>query len=167
MAFTMDYSNNSTFELIPEGEYECIIERGMENATKFGTPYLELQFVVRRDVDQPQQGQRINHTMWMKKNPDSMDAQFYGYSAKQILKLSEAAGLTAGRSYQDFEEWFEDLTGRLVRVTVEHSTYNGRTNARVKWINATMYPNMVEAKNAAQANTAAFTPIADDDDVPF
>jgi hypothetical protein len=176
MAFQLNYQNNH--ELIPEGEYECRIERALESATNRGTPYLDILLRVRQDLEQPGQGRRIDHALWPKKTPEPADQAFGGYSAKQILSLSEAAGLPSGRSYQGFENWCDDLAGRLVRATVYHDAYGGNTRARVRWINATRYPD----EDAAQAQPTAgapfraagpaatpgnYNPLPDDDDIPF
>lgn len=169
MAFALQYDARP--ELIPEGEYECRIERAMETATNRGTPYLDILLRVRRDVEQPEQGRRIDHTIWPRRNPDKLDQAFSGYSARQILALSEAAGLPSGRSYQGFDDWCDDLTGRLVRVTVYHDTYNGNTSARVRWVNATQVPGEAAAAQESVVPQAAgpggFQPLPDDDDIPF
>lgn len=169
MAFSLNYKDRP--ELIPAGEYECRIERAIETATNRGTPYLDILLRVRRDVEQPEQGRRIDHAIWPKKTPDAADQAFSGYSARQILALSEAAGLPSGRSYQGFDDWCDDLTGRLVRVTVYHDTYNGNTSARVRWVNATQVPGEAAAAQESVVPQAAgpggFQPLPDDDDLPF
>lgn len=174
MAFALQYDARP--ELIPEGEYECRIERAMETATNRGTPYLDILLRVRQDVEQPEQGRRIDHTIWPRRNPDKLDRAFSGYSARQILALSEAAGLPSGRSYQGFDDWCDDLTGRLVRVTVYHDAYNGNTSARVRWVNATQVPDEAAAAQSSVAarlpekkagEPAGFQPLPDDDDIPF
>lgn len=174
MAFALQYDARP--ELIPEGEYECRIERAMETATNRGTPYLDILLRVRRDVEQPEQGRRIDHTIWPRRNPDKLDRAFSGYSARQILALSEAAGLPSGRRYEGFEDWCDDLTGRLVRVTVYHDAYNGNTSARVRWVNATQVPDEAAAAQSSVAarlpeekagEPAGFQPLPDDDDLPF
>lgn len=174
MAFALQYDARP--ELIPEGEYECRIERAMETATNRGTPYLDILLRVRQDVEQPEQGRRIDHTIWPRRNPDKLDRAFSGYSARQILALSEAAGLPSGRRYEGFEDWCDDLTGRLVRVTVYHDAYNGNTSARVRWVNATQVPDEAAAAQSSMAarlpeekagEPAGFQPLPDDDDIPF
>ena len=174
MAFEMNYSDLSQSELIPEGEYECVIENAMETATDRGTPFLSIRCRVRRDVRQEQQGRVIFHDLWMKRNPEPQDAAFDGYSAKQILALSRAAGLAAGTRFDGLSDWCDALTGRAVRLTVYHDTYNGRTNARVRWVNETRFPEgdgstQAQAAPAQSAAPAAgFQPIQDDDeDLPF
>lgn len=151
MAFEMNYSDLSQTELIPEGEYECVIENAMETATDRGTPFLSIRCRVRRDVRQEQQGRVIFHDLWMKRNPEPQDAAFDGYSAKQILALSRAAGLAAGTRFDGLSDWCDALTGRAVRLTVYHDTYNGRTNARVRWVNETRFP---EGDGSAQGQSA-------------
>lgn len=168
MAFGLDYSGLSENSLIPEGEYECVIHSAVETATDYGTPYININLRVRRDVEQEQQGRTIFHSLWMKKNPEPQDAPFGGYSAKQILSLSRAAGLAAGTKFNSLSDWCDALTDHAVRVTVYHDEYNGRTNARVRWVNETRYPEAAEPAPAPAAKPAQdFQPMPDDDDLPF
>lgn len=162
MSFSVDH--NQAASLLPEGEYECIIKEAYQTATRLGTPFINIPLIIRDDVpDNPQHG-RINHNLWMKREPTDADRACDGYSAKQIQALSKAAGLPNGRQYADIDDWCADLAGRTVRVTVEHDTYKGSTNARVKWVNESRYPASVEAEAIQQG----FSPIdAGDDDVPF
>lgn len=183
MAFKLNYADKR--DLIPEGAYECRIERAQEDATPNGTRFLDIMLSVRDDVEQPETGRRIDHVIWQKKDPTPQDLALGGYSAKQFLALSEAAGLPENADYSGFDDWCADIAGRAVHVTVEHQTYNGYTNARVKWVNPTAYPvpegyagkapSVSRQKPAGQAPAVpastnapagSFQPL-DDDDIPF
>ena len=172
MSFSVDHSQASA-GLLPEGEYECIIEFARQTTTRMGTPFIDIPLLIRKDVpDNPRHGGKIFHSLWMKREPTQADLACDGYSAKQIQSLSKAAGLPNGNAYADIDEWCADLAGRTVRVTVAHNTYKGNTNARVKWVNETRHPTVVaadEETTAALAGRDGFTPLpkGDNDDVPF
>lgn len=178
MAYSVNYADAiEGTDLIPEGEYECIIKYASENVTRGGTVHMSVTLVVRNDVDQPCKNRYIWHNIWQKKEPSPADLACGGYSSKQINSLSKAAKLPNGKRYDSLEDWADDLKNRVVRVTVEHNEYNGKTNARVKWVNESKYPNCQhkwkinsdEKPTSAYTNnnTDDFEEIPSDDDLPF
>jgi len=176
MAYSVNYDEVAEgSDLIPEGEYECVIKYAGENATKGGTAYIGVTLIVRNDVDQPCQNRYVWHNIWQKKEPTPADIACSGYSSKQINAVSKAAKLPNGKSYDSLADWADDLKNKIVRITVEHEEYNGRTNARVKWVNESKHPDCKHkwksAGNATSestpANTDNFEEIKSDDDLPF
>jgi len=142
MAYSVNYGEAAEgSDLIPEGEYECIIKYAGEDATKGGTMYMGVTLVVRNDVDQPCKNKYIWHHIWQKKEPSPADLACSGYSSKQINAVSKAAKLPNGKSYDTLSDWADELKNKIVRVTVEHEEYQGKTNARVKWINESKCPD--------------------------
>lgn len=193
MAFATSYENIGP-ELIPEGDYEIVIESAMETATDRGYPFLSIRCRVRGDVPQQCGGKLIFWDLWPKKTPTTEDQAVQGYSYKQIMSLSKAVGLASGTQFNTLDDWCDALVSRAVRVSVQHDTYNGRTNARVRWANPTNYPDIAyppaeedkkpphqsaampqTASPRGEANRAAkapapqgFQPLEDDDDdIPF
>lgn len=142
MGFTTNFSGVSEgSDLLPEGEYETIIKYAGEDATKGGTVYINVTCVVRNDVDQKYKNKYIWHSIWHKKEPSPADIACGGYSSKQINSLSKAAGLPDGKEYATLSDWCDELKNHCIRITVEHEEYNGKTNARVKWVNESKHPN--------------------------
>lgn len=142
MAYTTDYSDiPDNSELIPTGDYECIIKYAGEDSTKRNTVFMGVTLVVRNDIDQPCKNKYIWHHIWQKKEPTPADLACSGYSSKQINAVSKAAKLPNGKSYDSLADWADELKNKCVRVTVEHEEYQGKTNARVKWINETKHPD--------------------------
>ncbi|HEX3038178.1 MAG TPA: DUF669 domain-containing protein [Oscillospiraceae bacterium] len=135
MPFDTDYSDiPEGSNLIPEGEYECIIKYAGEDATQGGTVYFGATLVLRNDVDQKYKNKYLFHKIWHKKEPSPADLACGGYSSKQINSLAKAAGLPA-KHYESLEDLADELQNKPVRVTVEHDTYNGKTREKVKWVN--------------------------------
>lgn len=181
MAFQTDYSDLSEgSEILPVGEYECIIKYAGEDATKGGTMYMGATLVIRNDVDQQYKNKYIWHSIWQKKEPSPADLACGGYSSKQINSLSKAAHLPNGKKYESLSDWADELKNKIVRVTVEHDTYQGKTSARVKWVNESKFPDCKHRwKNADVDVDAGNEPAAGnqqgleevkgvaDDDLPF
>ena len=164
--------------LLPEGEYECVIKSAFVNATSGGTLYYSVQFIVRNDIPDEYHDRRIYHKIWMKKeiNQTEADKKIGGFSYKQIMNLCRAAGLENGKSYESLDDLGKDLESKCVLVTIGISEYNGSKRNVVKWTNSTKYPNCkhnvketapqnYSAKNTA--NEAEYIEMPDDGDLPF
>lgn len=173
MTFQTNYENNNS--IIPEGEYECMIAGAFLNATnsKRPTEYFSVRFVVRNDVAQKYQNKNIFHAIWRKKpeNRTKEDEAVDGFSYKQLMSLSRAAGLPNGKSYESLSELGADLKGKCVLVTVEHTEYQGKTRESVKWTNPTKHPDChhvfkTKETEVSRTDTAAAT-VTTDDDLPF
>ena len=166
MAYSVNYGEAAEgSDLIPVGEYECIIKYAGEGATHSGTVYMGVTLVVRNDVDQPCKNKYIWHHIWQKKEPTPADLACSGYSSKQINAVSKAAKLPNGKKYETLSAWADELKNKIVRVTVEHEEYQGKTNARVKWVNESKCPDCRHKwKGAEDVNTDDIP--ADADPVP-
>jgi hypothetical protein len=159
MNFTTNYDNVGTgSDLIPEGEYECVVRTAALNSTANGTPYFDVRLVIRNDVSQKFSNRYIFHSLWKKKEPSEADMQVDGFSFAQIMALAKAAQLPAGKSYPGLNEMGKDLIGKPVRVTIEHNTYKEKTSERVKYVNETKYPDCkhVYKEAAPAANNQAY-----------
>lgn len=167
MAFAVNHKEAGD-GLRPKGEYECIIREARQTTTQNGTPCISIPLIVRNDVSNPSRG-TIFHNLWMKKEPTAADNACEGYSAKQIQSISKAAGLPNGKTYTGINEWCDDLKGKLLRITINHEEYKGKTNARVQWINETKHPDCKHIYDApTQLDAEGFTELdSDPNDVPF
>lgn len=172
MSFKLDYSDVIETSLLPVGEYEAVIKLAFRDATKGGTEYINVPLVIRNDVEQPRQNAHIWHSIWRRKQPVPADAMFEGYSSAQLLRLCKSAGIPANTEFDSFDTLLDALAGLPVRVTVGHEEYNGRTSARVKYINPSRYPDCNhkfqsqqpgEGDNLASGEAIGF----DTSDLPF
>lgn len=169
MNFTTNYENiGSGNELLPVGKYECIVRDAVPAATKNGTPYLDIRFVIRNDVSQKYQNKYIFHSIWKKKEPSEQDKQTDDYSFKQLMNLANAVKLPSGKNYAPVAELCKDFAGKCCNVEIEHSDNGGQTRERVKFCNQTAYPEckhvfktagtqQVNSNTHSQQNRDAFT----------
>ena len=161
MGFSTDYTEVSSFDLIPKGEYEVIIKSIEERTTQNGATGLNLTLVIRNDVEQKYQNRVIFHTLWKRKEPTQADMQVQGYSFKQIMSLAKAANLPSGKSYETVADLCADLINHVMRVTVDHDTYNGSTRENVKFMNQSRFSeckHIYKEKPAVSGDTVAQRP---------
>ena len=165
----MDYSNiKEGGGIIPEGDYEVVIKAAHFDVTPGGSTYINIPLIIRNDVEQPRKNAYIWHALWMKKTPTDQDKEFQGFSAPQIFRLCNAAGIPSDAEFKEFGEILEVLAGKLPRVTVYHDEYNGKITAQVKFTNVTQH---ADCKHVFKAKDPALTegeeiPVSDDD-LPF
>lgn len=173
MNFTTDYENlGNGNELLPKGIYECIIKSAFLTATKNGTEYFSVDFIIRNDVPQKYKDRHIFHCIWKKKEPTQQDLTVEGFSFKQLMQIAKSVKLPSGKNYAGLDSLGEDFKSKCVSVTIEHSTYNGNTNEKVKYVNETKYPDCKHIfKNPVNSNTTTkqekFVELENDDDLPF
>ena len=135
--FTVDTNNTQEQQgLIKPGNYEVVIKEVTEGASQQkGTPFIQLELVVRNDVNQEFKNKHIWYTIW-----DTPATREKGIYAKQINTVSKHAGVQNGASFNSVADWGRFITGRPVLATVKHEEYNGDTKERVTFINATKFP---------------------------
>ncbi|MDF2530861.1 MAG: hypothetical protein K0Q65_442 [Clostridia bacterium] len=182
MAFKVNtgdiYEGNQNNGPMPEGDYEVVIKEVKEDKANTGTPYINVELVVRNDVDQTYKNKHLWYTIWASKDTGE-------YNAKGINTLSKHAGLSNGAQFNSVAEWGKFLFNKPILATIKHEDYNGKTRERVAFVGASKSPqcnhqwaapssNAAPAANnttAKQNNKPAPTPrqtsLNDDDDLPF
>ena len=141
---------------IADGNYEVIITKMGEDATKGGTEYVDVRLTIRNDVNQKHKNQIIFHKIWKAK----------------------ATGKYNMRNFNTFDELLNEFVGKALKVNVKNETseYNGQTyeNLNVKNMKKTDFPQIAhqfksDDNNAAQANNpfASDAPNVDTDNLPF
>ena len=173
MAFETDYSNNTKYDLLPPGKYECMIHKAFTNA-RGRALYFQVILIVRNDVAQQYQNRRIFHAIWQKKpeNQTADDKKVDGFSYKQLMNLCQSARLPSGKKYDDIDALGADLIGKTVVADIVHDEWNGKINDKVKWMYASRFPDcqhmMNEVKPAAGSDGQPDVITDDDDeDLPF
>jgi hypothetical protein len=140
MAFSTNYSEVNSFDLIPAGDYEVIIKKIEERTSQNGSTGLGMTLVIRNDVKQKCKNRYLFHTLWKRHEPTQADMQVQGYSYKQIMQLAKAAKLPSGKAYETVDDLCADLINRVIKVNVIHETYNGKTNEKVRYMNESAHP---------------------------
>ena len=194
MAFlTTNYQDNDhtggNYEPLPQGNYEMVIKSAQETATPNGSESLQLDLVVRNDLDNVPELAETNakyhnrHVFmdnWKRKATNQYDMKGFQY----ILEGAQVPEGTVINSVEDFTKW---ISGRPIRVYVKKikDTYNGETkdkNQVAPWnINKTKFTQLNHvfqqkgSNNTQLNNNGQSDPFANDgqqieinsDDLPF
>lgn len=147
MAFTVDTNNTQENQgTIKPGDYEVIIKEVTEGASQQkGTPYVQIELVVRNDVNQEYKNKHLWFTIW-----DTPATREKGMYAKQINTVSKHAGAQNGATFNSFQDWGRFLQNRPVLATVKLEEYNGEQKERVSFISATKFPQCQHNWNTQQ-----------------
>ncbi|GAX04580.1 hypothetical protein IWT140_02222 [Secundilactobacillus pentosiphilus] len=128
-----DYSNNSgnSYEPLPTGTYEMIINNAKENATQSGAETLQIDLLVRNDLDKVPELAETNakyhnrHVFmdnWKRHATNQYDLDGFQYIL-QAVKVPE------GTPLKSIDDFIKLITGAAVSVYVkkEDNTYKGET----------------------------------------
>lgn len=125
-----DYSENTeqSFEPLPKGNYEMIIQSAIEHATKNGAESLQIKLVVRNDLDNTNELQKKYHNRivwnenWKRKATQQYDMQGFQY-------VLEACKIPEGTDIPDVDSFMKAITGKPVLVYVDQreNEYQGKT----------------------------------------
>lgn len=168
--FNLDFSKAAQTGGVKDGTYECVVNRASEEATPNGAEYMELELIIRNDVDQPCKNLRIFAKNWKSKAEGK-------YNEGMIMAIAQALQLQDGKQYNGLDELMADFVLKTVLVTVENeeSTYNGKTynNLNVKkWekskIQGVMNHQFKKGDEPSFGNSNnQSVPLIDDDSLPF
>ncbi len=164
-----DYSNNqgNSFDPLPTGTYEMIINNAKENATQSGAETLQIDLLVRNDLDKVPELKDTNakfhnrHVFvdnWKRKSSNQYDLDGFQY-------ILQAVGVPEGTPLKSIDDFTKLITGVPVNVYVkkEENTYQGNTTMvnRVAPLNfsATKFPD-VQHEYKDGSKPAAKQPVA-------
>lgn len=127
---TTDYSKleSKGYDPLPTGEYEMIIKQASERATPSGAESLQVDLVVRNDVQAVPElaetnGKYSNRHVFMDNWKRKATHQ---YDMEGFMYILQAAGIAEGTPINSVNEFTDLLEGKAVRVYVkkEVDTYN-------------------------------------------
>jgi len=175
-----DYSNNTggDYEALPAGNYEMIINNAKEDATKNGAETLQIDLLVRNDLDKVPDLAETNAKFhnrhifvdnWKRKATNQYDLDGFQY-------ILQAAGVPENTPLHTVDDFIKLISGAAVRVFVkqEENTYNGTTttvNRVAPWnFEVTQFPQVQhtykDKQNAPTAGSPAPSPATNTSD-PF
>ncbi|AMV65179.1 Single stranded DNA-binding protein, phage-associated [Pediococcus damnosus] len=179
---TADYSNNqeNSFEAIPTGTYEVLINKAQEQATKNGAESLQLDLLIRNDLDKvptlaetnaKYHNRHVFMDNWKRKNTNQYDTDSFQY-------ILDAVKVPEGTVLNSVEDFAKAITGKPVQAYIknEDNTYNGNTkkvNRVAPWnISETAYPEVNHKfKNLEKPTDNPFDSkediSIDESDIPF
>lgn len=164
MSFTADFSQATEFTPVKDGNYEVIVKAAYEDATKGGAEYINIDLVVRNDIEQEFKNCHIFHKLWKKKADGK-------YNFGMMMALAKNLRMQDGKKYNNLQEFLDDFVGKVckVRVANEKSTSadGSKTyeNLNVKQITFSAYPSIQHKWKADDQPETSVN--VDDYDLPF
>ena len=143
-------------ELIPEGDYECIIVNAEIRKTQNGKYKVAFSLVIRNDVEQACKNRYLFVDVWRKREPSPSDEQVEGFNFAQLMAVSRAAQIPSGQSFESLEQFLKCMVNRLVIAHATHDDYNDKWFVRCDPLDLmpTQYPEcrhvMKEKRQTAQ-----------------
>lgn len=160
MAFGTNYEDiPQGGNLVPEGNYECIITNAEIRQTQNGKYKVSFMLTIRNDIQQQCANRVLFLDIWRKKEPTPADDQVDGFNFAQLMAVSRATRIPSGQNFESLEQFLKALTGRLLIAEVKHEEYNGKPVIRVDSLNTapTQFPDCRHVqKQRPQAQTPAY-----------
>ena len=164
MSFTADFSKATEFTPVKDGNYEVIVKAAYEDATKGGAEFINIDFVIRNDIEQEFKNSHIFHKLWKQKADGK-------YNFGMMMALAKNLRMQDGKKYNNLQEFLDDFVGKVCKVRVANeksvSKSNGQTydNLNVKQTTFSAYPSI---QHKWKADDQPETPVnVDDYDLPF
>lgn len=128
-----NYSENqeNSFEPLPKGEYEMIIQSAQERATNNGAEALRIKLVVRNDLDNTNDLQKKYHNRvvfddnWKRKATHQYDMDGFQY-------ILEACRIPEGTDIPDVQTFTDMITNKPVRVYVKQQENEYQGNVTIE-----------------------------------
>lgn len=166
-----NYSNNTgnSYEPLPSGNYEMIINSAQETATKSGAESLQLDLLVRNDLDgvaelantnKKYHNRHVFMDNWKRKATNQYDLDGFQY-------ILQAVGVPEGKPLATVDDFMNLITGSAVKVYVklQEDSYQGNKtmkNRVAPWnFEKTAYPQVQHTYKPGQGTS---NPFADDGD---
>lgn len=166
--FNLDFSKKTQGGAIKDGSYEVVVNRASEEATPSGAEYIELDLIVRNDVEQEYKNKHIFAKIWKAKKTNK-------YNEGTIMAVADALQLKDGTTYNSFEELLADFVLKTAYVTVktEESQDKRYKNVNVNYWDKSNVKGVMKHE-FKKGDEPSFGPsqnnqnnIVQDDDLPF
>lgn len=152
------FKTSYTDSVLPEGEYECRIVKAEQTKTKKDTPYLNIDMVIREDVEQPCARKHIWDSLF--KNRETGQ-----YSEKRMNQICQAAGIPEGVEISSIQDFCDTVILRCVRAVVKHKMddYKGEKVSYVAYYKPSKFP----VDNPEPGDNTSAVDDVDDEELPF
>lgn len=167
--FTVNHNEASSFEPLPEGEYEVVIsETKVDKSTQKQTPFVGMTMTVRDEADINPVGRKrkVFHNMYHTEKTVGM-----------FQALFKALMFDNGKVMNSLDDVAKEIKGCTVRIKLRHEPYqdaqgNNKTAERVHYFMQSQKPlsrALITSDPFVAGGTGGEFKMADmnDDDLPF
>ncbi len=170
--FKINHEEAMDFGEIKPGEYEIVVAKAFENAnSNTGAEFMDIQLVVRNDLQQEEQGKWIFHKVYKSKETGQ-------YHSGMINTLAKALNIPNGMQFNTAQDLLNHFLLKVAKVKVGTREYEGKTYTEVKNWEVSAFPQLnhqwKDGKMPVNGvkQESGFTGIEgfdtiDDDNIPF
>ena len=164
MALNFEYQE-SKFSLVSEGIYECILSI-TPKTTQTGKNYISLDWKIRDDVEQENQGRHVFEKVWENKDQPGT------YSMTKFNKILSIQGEKGKYNFDDYDELFQFINGWNVRCGVkigEPDEYQQDEYNYITFYSPTKFPTQTLSVASTEGTVSKQIKPEDikDEDLPF
>lgn len=107
-----EFSNKEEYELIPEGDYEVILDSAEIKVPEGnGKRYINCKFLIRTDVEQPQKGRVVFDKIFENKDTNQFDH-------RKLQKMLLVQGPSGTYTFAGDEELVQFINGLLMNIHI-------------------------------------------------
>lgn len=150
----VDYSEGGSFDVLPVGEYECMVSEVKVTESSTGKPMLKATLTIRDDIEQNGQKRKLFDNMV---EQDNMMWKF-----QQVAK---AVKVPEGADIATLADFATAIQFRPVRVAVGQRTYNDELQNNIKAWKESKFSDGSDV-DFGDLNSGGMPDITDDD-LPF
>lgn len=158
-SYTFTKEENS-YGLLPEGEYEVVIERIEEQVSKNGKKNISIMFRVRDDIQQEGVNRVLFESIWKEKDTDF-------YNRKRLNQLIGTQHFQDGTVFKDINDVLNNLKGvyLIAVVKVVYNDYKQEDENGISYYKTSNHLPKALSSEPVKKNTQGIE-IADED-LPF
>lgn len=162
MPYKFDKNEAASNELLPDGDYECYIEKAEFKATKTaGRKKISLQIRVRSDIEQECKNRVLFDDIWSDKETNTV------YDGKKINRIMGTQDIPDGKEWLTIQDVVKDMIGinLIAHVVKTHDDYNDCDVNQIKFYKTSEH----KPQKLGDEPTAKNIPddFISDDDIPF
>lgn len=160
-----EFSNEREYDLIPEGDYEVILENAEITTSKNGAEYISCCYRIREDVEQGCQGRLIFENIYKDKNNPEL------FDKRKLHNILLVQGKEGRYKFDDNDEIVQHINGLLMLIHIENKPadqWHDKPYNQIKYLSYKPTKNPYKTLGGATAKQPSTNPDdIKDEDLPF
>lgn len=161
MSYKFNESEATSEELLPEGDYEVILEKAEFKETPTSKrKKIGLAYRIRSDVEQSCKNRVLFDDIWTDKETNSI------YDNKKINRIMGTQNIADGKEWKTIQDVVKDMIGiyLIAHVAIKHDDYNNKNVNAISYYKESKHKPQTIGEQAS-SNLQDFD--INEDDIPF
>lgn len=156
---------DNKYGVITPGKYEVFVTEGTYREEAGKTPNINLQLVVRSDIEQEYKGRKVFHTFWISNKSENA----FETCMNMMQSFIDKIGAPDGVNFETPDQWIEFTLGKPITAQIDVEEYKGKERNIIKsFYVSDQQGQAVQQEEKQESNTPdPRTMDISDDDLPF